>query len=221
MPLQKMKKIFLVVLFSLASCAPATEVTTPQLVNAYATSAAHPWLDGLYNCAPQSVPINLSDPASADISIRLGEPDHLTTPAFQIGNEDVLIVVHPQAGVGSLTADQVRAIFLGQVTNWKEVGGNDMPVLVWTYAQDEDVQQIFERTIMSGQPVTSLARLAVSAQNMSDSVGNTPGSIGILPRRWKTGNTREALTVASVPVLAITRSEPTGAVNALIGCLQK
>ena len=65
-----------------------------------------------------------------------------------------------------LTADQVHSIFLGQVTNWKDVGGSDMPIQVWTYAQGEDIQQIFEQNVMEDQPVTSLARLAVSVQNM-------------------------------------------------------
>ncbi len=144
----------------------------------------------------------------------------LTSPAFQLGTEDILIVNHPQAGVGALTLDQVRQLFSGRLTNWKDVGGNDLPVQVWTFASGEDIQQLFDRLVMNGQPVTSLARLAVSAQAMSDGVGNTPGSIGYLPRRWKAGNIREALKAATVPVLAITRSQPAGPEKDLLSCLQ-
>ena len=78
----------------------------------------------------------------------------------------------------------------------------------------------FDRAVMDGRPVTSLARLAVSAQAMSDAVGATPGAVGFLPRRWKTGNTREALQLPSLPVLAITRTEPTGIAKQLLGCVQ-
>ena len=46
-------------------------------------------------------------------------------------------------------------------------------------------------------------------------------TVGILPRHWKVGDVREVYSVAKVPVLAITQSEPQGAVNQLIGCLQK
>jgi len=193
---------------------------TPQLLNVYVTSAAYPRVSKLYTCAPPSIVISLSDPASAELTLRLGEPIPLTTPAFQIGTEDILIVTHPQAGVGSLTLDQVQQLFSGRVTNWKDVGGNDLPVQVWTFASGEDVQQIFDRSVMGGQPVTSLARLAVSSQAMSDWVGSTPGSIGYLPRRWKTGNTREGLQAASVPVLVVARTEPQGSVRELINCLQ-
>jgi hypothetical protein len=46
-------------------------------------------------------------------------------------------------------------------------------------------------------------------------------AIGILPRHWMAGDVREVYSVAKVPVLAITQSEPQGMLNQLIGCLQK
>jgi len=220
-PYHCMKKIFFIFIIFLTACAPAAPISTPQVVKAYATSSAQPWLTDLYSCASASVVINLTDSQSADISIRVGESASLTTPAFQIGTDDILVAVHPQTGVGSLTIEQVRQLFTGQAANWKDVGGNDVPVQVWTYSSDEDIQQIFDDTVLAGQPVTSLARLAVSAQTMSDSIGANPGSVGVLTRRWKAGNTREALVVASAPVLAITKSEPQGAIKDLIACLQK
>ena len=160
------------------------------------------------------------DAASAEFTIRLGEPLHLTTPAFQIGTEDILVITHPQAGAGPLTLEQVRGLFSGQISNWKDAGGSDLPVQVWSFAQDEDIQQIFDQTAMNGQPITSLACLAVSAQAMSDSVGSTAGSIGFLPRRWKAGSTCEAFKLATVPVLVISRTQPQGAIKDLISCLQ-
>ena len=220
-PYHCMKKIFFIFIIFLTACAPAAPISTPQVVKAYATSSAQPWLTDLYSCASASVVINLTDSQSADISIRMGESAGLTTPAFQIGTDDILVAVHPQTGVGSLTIEQVRQLFTGQAANWKDVGGNDVPVQVWTYSSDEDIQQIFDDTVLAGQPVTSLARLAVSAQTMSDSIGANPGSVGVLTRRWKAGNTREALVVASAPVLVITKSEPQGAIKDLIACLQK
>ena len=137
-----------------------------------------------------------------------------------MGTEDILIVNHPQAGIGSLALDQVRELFSGRINNWKDVGGNDLPVQVWTYSPGEDIQDIFSGAVMHGEPVSSFARLAVSAQAMSDGIGNTPGSIGYLPRRWKAGNTREALNAVTVPVLVITRTPPEGPEMELIACLQ-
>jgi hypothetical protein len=216
-----MKKNFLAIILLLTACAPATIIATPQLVKVHVTSAASSRLTDLYNCSTPSTAILLSDPQTADITIRLGQPDSLSSPAFQIGTDDVAVIVQSQNNIDNLTADQVHSIFLGQVTNWKDVGGSDMPIQVWTYAQGEDVQQIFDQNVMNNQPVTSLARLAVSAQNMSDSVANNAGSIGFLPHSLETANVHDVYKVASEPLLAITKSQPQGTVNDLIACLQK
>jgi ABC-type phosphate transport system substrate-binding protein len=204
----------------LAACATPTPQPTPQLINVYVTDAAYPWVSGLYDCAATFAAINLVDPASADLTLRLGEPDHLITPAYQISAEDLLVIANPQSGVDSLTLDQIRSLFLGQATNWKEVGGNDIPVQVWTFSSYEDVQGIFSKVVMNGQPVTSLARLATSAQVMQGAIDAIPGSIGILPRRLLEGNAKSIFMAAKVPVLAITKSEPEGATRDLISCLQ-
>lgn len=203
-----------------AACSRAVPSVTPEIVTVHASSATYPWLKGVYDCAPASVAVEISPPDSAAIDLRLGEPRPLVGPAYQIGTDELVVAVHPQTGSGPLTADLVRRIFAGEVTNWKEVGGNDLAVQVWTFARQEDVQQLFDRLLMQGQPVTSLARLAVSAQNMSDSVGAVPGSIGFLPRRWKAGNTRAVLEIASAPVLALVKGVPEGAARVILHCLQ-
>ncbi len=216
------KHTFLTIVLAalLAACGSTSPHATPETVSVYASSAAYPWLDEVYNCAPAAVVIRLADPGTAQISLRLGPPDVLTAPAFQIGSDDLLVVVQPQVGVGSLNPNQVTQLFSGQVTQWKDLGGSDLPVEVWTYSTGVDIQAVFDRTLMQGEPITSTARLAVSAQVMSDAVGSRPGAVGFLPRRWKAGNTNSVLTIASVPVLAISDSIPEGAVRQLIGCLQ-
>jgi len=216
----KQKAAFIFGLILLTACGAQTSQATPQLVNVYVTSAASTQLTHLYNCSTPSTAILLSDSQSADITLRLGPPNSLLSPTFQIGTDDVDVIVQSQNNIDNLTADPVQSIFLGQVTNWKDVGGSDMPIQVWTYSPDEDIQQIFSRAVMNDQQVISSARLAVSAQNMSDSVANNTGSIGFLPRSLETSNVKSVYQIASVPVLAITKSTPQGAVKELIACLQ-
>lgn len=203
----------------LSACGPLM-APTPAPLKVHATSSAFPWLSTAYDCAPASSVIVLTDEADADVVFRLSEPHELAGPAYQIGSDDLVVITHPQVGVGSLPLSQVEALFSGQVMNWNEVGGSDQGVQVWVYAPGVDVETYFDRIVLHDRPVSSLARLAVSAQHMSDSVGAVSGSIGFLPRRWKAGNTREAMTVGSVPVLAIPREAAQGALASLIGCMQ-
>ncbi|HUH96188.1 MAG TPA: substrate-binding domain-containing protein [Anaerolineales bacterium] len=215
-----MKKIFLAAFLLFTACAPAT-APAPQAVRVYVTSGASGRLADLYDCSTASTAIVLSDPQTADITLRLGPPDPLTSPAYQVGSEEVDVIVPSPSSLGPLTLDQVHSIFLGQAADWREVGGPELPIQVWTYAQAEDIQQIFEQNVMNDQPVTSLARLAVSAQDMLDSVARNAGAVGFLPRSWETSEVRAVYRVASEPVLAITAVQPQGASKDLIECLQK
>src|SRR5688572_4280985 len=192
--------MLLLILFSLTlfSCSTSTPPAALQVVNVYSTSAAQPWLTQLYTCAGSSSVISrVDDPSSADIILRVGEPEFLASAAYQIDTEEILIVTHRQSPVQNLTLEEARALFAGQ---------GDPSVQVWVYALEEDVQVVFDQFMMEGRTVTSSARLAVNPQQMSDTLVNESNAVGILPRRWKAGDVREVFSVGTVPVLVITQS---------------
>jgi len=210
----KFQRVLLLVLAPavFSACGSPTPVVTPEVVTVYSTSAAQPWLEPLYACAESFAVISrVDDSSSADILLRVGEPGFLASPAFQIDSEEILVVAHRQSPVQNLTHEEARALFAGQ---------GDPSVQVWVYASEEDVQKAFDQFVMEGRSVTSSARLAANPQQMSDTLVNESNAVGILPRHWKAGDTREVLTVATVPVLAITSREPQGVIKELIACLQ-
>jgi hypothetical protein len=211
-----MLKRHLVFLFSsllFFSCSTPPASVTLQLISVYSTSAAQPWLPELYSCAGTATVISrVDDPSDADIVLRIGEPSFLASPAFQIDMEEILIVTHRQSPVQNLTHEEARALFAGQ---------GDPSVQVWVYASGEDVQEIFDQVVMAGGRVSPGARLAVNPQQMSDTLVTEINTVGILPRHWKAGDTREVFSIALVPVLAITESEPQGVIRELLACLQK
>ena len=208
------------ILFSLliSACSTGTPPpSTPQVVSVYSSSAAQPWLSELYDCAAGQGNVVLSrvdDPDAAQISLRIGEPEFLSTFAYQIDNEEILIVTQRQSPIQNLTFDDARALFMG-------LQDANASVQVWVYASGEDVQQVFDRFVMEGRSVTPAARVAVSPQQMSNTLGNEPNTVGILPRHWKAGDSREVLSVATVPVFALTKTGPQGVLKSLIVCLQK
>lgn len=209
------KKHFISLLFSflLFACSPSTPAVTPQPITVYSTSAAQPWLPQAYACAGASAVIfRVDDPSAAEIVLRVGEPRFLDTPAFQIDTEEILIVTHRQSPIQNLTLEEAQTLFAGQ---------GDPSVQVWVYAAGEDVQEVFDQTVMAGRNVAPSARLAVHPQQMSDTLVNETNTVGILPRRWKAGDVRDVFSVATVPVLAITSSEAQGVIKELIACLQK
>lgn len=49
---------------------------------------------------------------------------------FTVAIDALAVVVHPDNPVSELTIDQLSDIFTGRITNWKEVGGNDAPIVI-------------------------------------------------------------------------------------------
>jgi hypothetical protein len=206
--------LFLLSSFLIPSCSTNTPQPTPQIVSVFSSPAAEPWLMEIYDCAASQSNVVLSrvdDSPAADIVLQIGEPA-ITSFAYQIDTEEILIVTQRQSLVQNLTLEEARALFMGL---------GDPSVQVWVYASEADVQKVFDQFVMEGRSVTSSAWVAVNPQQMSDTLVNESNTLGILPRHWKVGDAREVFSVATVPVLALTNSEPQGVVKELIACLQK
>lgn len=219
--------LYLIVLIVLLpACSPATPTPAPASLTIQYTASARSWLPRLVDCAG-NVTISTEqrlgedfDP-NADLAIRIGQPIPLTSTAYRIGTEDVLVIVNPQNPIHKLSADQVSGLFRGQIQTWKDITGVDSPVVIWVYPQGEDVQQVFEQALLAGSPISSAARLANSPEEVAQAVAKDMNAVGILTRGWKTGDVVEVFVAASVPVLVITPTSPKGARAALLACLQK
>jgi hypothetical protein len=198
----------------LAACSPATPVATPHLLTLHSTYGAEPWLEAAYGCAARSNAAlsRVADGGAADLRLRLGEPELLVSPAYEIDRETIVIAAHRESEVAELEQDAARALFSGR---------GDPSVVVWVYDADADIQQVFDRLVMQDGSVAPTARVAADPTRMNAALQADPAAVGILPRAALTDPLIAVYEVASVPVLAITRAEPEGELEALIGCLQQ
>ncbi len=48
---------------------------------------------------------------------------------FVVARDAIAVIVHPQNPVSQLTMQQISAIYRGEINNWKEVGGEDRPIV--------------------------------------------------------------------------------------------
>jgi phosphate transport system substrate-binding protein len=63
----------------------------------------------------------------------------------------LVFIVNPQNPVKNLTADQVRKIYTGEITNWKEVGGVDHAITPYIRNADSGSQEKMETQVMDGR----------------------------------------------------------------------
>lgn len=195
----------------MVSCVPSESVQQPQMITAYSTSSAQPWMSDLFACADElsiMVQVTAEEP---DIYLRIGEPEILLNPVFQIDEEELFVVTHRESPVQNLSLGEVQALFAGS-------GGES--VQVWVYPSELDLQRLFDQFVMQGRSVASLAKVAVNPQQMSDVLNTESNAVGILPARWKAGTVREVYSLGMFPVLAVLKDEPQGAAGPLTACLQ-
>ena len=226
-----MKRTFafiILVSFLLPSCnsVPPTSTTTEHLSVQY-SAASIPWLTSLYNCADGNVittkqrGTKFLDIQSATIIIRIGRPDQPTDFAYQIAKDDLLVIANMKNLSNKLTLDQVNELFTGQIQNWKSINGKDAQVQTWIFPSGEDIQGIFNQTVLHGSPVVATAHLATSPDEMGQAVQKDVNAIGIINKHWKTENVESVYTVATnLPVLAISQSKPQGFLSQIITCMQ-
>ena len=70
-----------------------------------------------------------------------------------IGYDALVMVSGRKNPVDSLTVQQIRDIYSGKITNWKEVGGHDEPIRIFIQDQDSGLQTAFEHQIMQTVPI--------------------------------------------------------------------
>ncbi len=98
--------------------------------------------------------------------------------SFPFAVDGVAVVVHPSNPVTNLTAQQVRDIFSGTITRWKDVGGNDAPIHLFTRDEASGTREVFWEKALKKGSVASSANVVASNGAMKVAVAQDKDAIG-------------------------------------------
>lgn len=140
-------------------------------------------------------------------------PDKGAYKSRVIGKDIVKVLTNKDAGVKSLTKEQLKGIFTGKIANWKEVGGADKPIVVILGSKIPGTQAVFQKQIMDGADYTKSGKEGTDADDLKAKVAAIAGGVCLGPMSavGSTFNTPEIPEVGR-PITAITKGEPSGAV---------
>lgn len=94
-----------------------------------------------------------------------------------IAIDGIAIVVHKDNTVSGLSSDQIAKIFTGEITNWKDVGGDDRKITVLGREAASGTRDGFETIFKCAKKCKYAAELS-STGEVVNKIGNDKGSIG-------------------------------------------
>ena len=109
-----------------------------------------------------------------------------------VGLDALAVIVHGDNKVAKLTIDQLSDIYVGKITNWKQVGGADAEILVISRDSNSGTHVFFkEEVLRKGEKKSELefgqgTVYAVSNQAMIDQVKTNPNAIAYVGMGWLT-----------------------------------
>ncbi|MFZ9011840.1 MAG: phosphate ABC transporter substrate-binding protein [Anaerohalosphaeraceae bacterium] len=98
--------------------------------------------------------------------------------AHAIAMDGVCPIVHPSNPVKALTSDQVKDIYMGKITNWKDLGGADMPIVVISRDTSSGTYETFHKLVMKKEKMADNVEYVNSNPQSHARVKNTVGAIG-------------------------------------------
>ena len=105
-----------------------------------------------------------------------------------VAMDGIAVVVNPKNDLSGLTAEQVTAIYKGEITNWKDVGGADKPIVAITRDTASGTRGAFEDIMklkkkISGKKVSAISQRAQVANGngaLKTMVASNPYAIGYI-----------------------------------------
>lgn len=112
--------------------------------------------------------------------IALAQSKGIKSVAHVVAYDAIIPVVHPKNKVTNLSIDQLSQIYQGKITNWKEVGGEDLKIVVISRDSSSGTFESWDHFIMKKAKVTPQAQMLASNGAIVTAVSRNRYAIGYL-----------------------------------------
>ncbi len=128
-------------------------------------------MEGTTDIAMSSRPIKFSE------KIKLKKSNNELEEVI-VAYDALAVIVNPSNPVKKLTKDQLEKIFRGKIKNWKEVGGNDMKIIVYSRETSSGTYEFFKESVLNNKNYMAGVLSMPATGAIIQSVSQTKGAIG-------------------------------------------
>ncbi len=108
-----------------------------------------------------------------------------------IAKDALSVVVNPSNKVTNLTREQLEGIFTGKITNWKQVGGADLPIVAYSRETTSGTYEFFKEHVLKNKNYKSGILSMPATGAIIQSVSQTKGAIGYVGMAYANSSVKE------------------------------
>jgi len=103
--------------------------------------------------------------------------------------DSIVIITHPSNPISDITIDQLRGIYAGNINNWSELGGKDMPISLVARQEGSGTRGVFEDRLFGDQPAVLRSDALITDDNnsMAAAVNGDEGALGFVGYAFQRG----------------------------------
>jgi phosphate transport system substrate-binding protein len=140
-------------------------------------------IDGTCDIADSSRPIK-------DTELDKAVTNGRSPKANVVAMDGICVIVHPSNSVSALSKKQIKDIYTGAISNWKQLGGPDEKIVVISRDSSSGTFEAFGALAMDGAKVRPDALLQASNQAVASTVSRTSGAIGYVGLGYLTSSVK-------------------------------
>ncbi len=107
-----------------------------------------------------------------------------------IAYDALAVVVHPSNKVSQLTREQLEGIYTGKIKNWSQVGGDNMPIVVYGRESSSGTYDFFKEHVLNNKNYASNIMSMPATGAIVQSVSQTKGAIGYVGLAYVENNVK-------------------------------
>lgn len=134
--------------------------------------------NGIKGILDSTVDIGMASRKMKDKEVKLAEQKGVNAVELVVALDAVVPIVHPSNPVNDLTIQQLSDIYTGKIRNWKEVGGEDMTIVVVSRDSSSGTYETWQGLVVGKKnKVTPTALLSASSGAVKEAVGKNKKAI--------------------------------------------
>jgi phosphate transport system substrate-binding protein len=121
---------------------------------------------------------NSSRPIKGDETAKVRDRFNVLPAETAVAKDGVALYANEANGVTQLTVAQLKGIYQGDITNWKAVGGNDAPIVIYSRENSSGTYVFFKDNVLGGEDFAASAQTLPGTAAVVNAVSKEKNAIG-------------------------------------------